>query len=79
MPPEYFFPILGMGFALAWGVIGTARWYLKERLDAEAKRGALGGADVHPANQAEHIRTRRTRANRRTVDCALIVLSPPNG
>lgn len=48
MPPEYFFPLLGMGFALSWGVIGTVRWYLKERLDSEAKRGSLGeaGADT---------------------------------
>ena len=34
MAPEYFFPLLGMVFALSWGVIGTVRWYLKERLRA---------------------------------------------
>jgi hypothetical protein len=32
MPPEYFFPMLGMTFALAWGVIGTVRWYLRQKL-----------------------------------------------
>lgn len=34
MPPEYFYPMLGMVFALGWGVLGTVRWYLKERLKA---------------------------------------------
>ena len=46
MPPEYFFPILGMGFALCWGLIGTARWYLKERLRAESRHDSLSGDDV---------------------------------
>lgn len=46
MPPEYFFPILGMGFALSWGVIGTVRWYLKERLEAESRRDSLAGSDA---------------------------------
>jgi hypothetical protein len=46
MPPEYFFPMLGMGFALCWGVIGTVRWYLKEQLRAELQRDSLtGGAN----------------------------------
>ena len=43
MPPEYFFPMMGMGFVLAWGVIGTARWYLKARLEADSQRNALSG------------------------------------
>ena len=43
MPPEYFFPVMGMGFVLAWGVIGTVRWYLKARLDADAQRNSLAG------------------------------------
>ena len=46
MPPEYFFPILGMGFALSWGVIGTIRWALNERFKAEARRDSLAGPDV---------------------------------
>ena len=46
MPPEYFFPILGMGFALCWGMIGTVRWYLKERLRAESQRESLTGDDA---------------------------------
>ena len=46
MPPEYFFPMLGMGFALAWGVIGTVKWYLKERLDAGSHRDSLTGHDI---------------------------------
>jgi len=45
MAPEYFFPMLGMGFALAWGVIGTARWYLKERLAADERRESRIGTD----------------------------------
>jgi hypothetical protein len=53
MPPEYFFPLLGMGFALAWGVIGTARWYLKERLDAESKRSSLSGTDIETIHALE--------------------------
>lgn len=36
MPPEYFFPLLGMVFALSWGVLGTIRWYVKERLRARS-------------------------------------------
>ncbi|HWP36181.1 MAG TPA: hypothetical protein VNL18_01385 [Gemmatimonadales bacterium] len=35
LPPEYFFPMLGMAFALGWGVLGTFRWFVKERLRAE--------------------------------------------
>lgn len=46
MPPEYFFPMLGMGFALCWGVIGTVRWYLKARLEAESERKSLAGEDL---------------------------------
>lgn len=42
MPPEYFFPLAGMMFALGWGVIGTIRWYLKARLQA----GAGGGGQA---------------------------------
>ena len=53
MPPEYFFPLLGMGFALAWGVIGTTRWYLKERLDAESKRHSLSGAEIETVHALE--------------------------
>jgi hypothetical protein len=34
MPPEYFFPLLGMTFALGWGVLATMRWYVKQRLRA---------------------------------------------
>ncbi len=46
MPPEYFFPILGMGFALCSALIGTVRWYLKERLRAESQRDSLTGDDA---------------------------------
>lgn len=46
MPPEYFFPMLGMGFALGWGVLGTIRWYLKERLDAASGRDSITGAEI---------------------------------
>jgi len=53
MPPEYFFPILGMGFALSWGVIGTVKWYLKERLDAQSRRDSLAGADLEPIRALE--------------------------
>lgn len=53
MPPEYFFPLLGMGFALAWGVIGTARWYLKERLESESKLHSLSGADIETMHALE--------------------------
>lgn len=42
MEPQYFFPMLGMGFALAWGVIGTVRWAIKERLRILEQAG--GGA-----------------------------------
>jgi len=40
MAPEYFFPLLGMMFALSWGVIGTVRWYLKERMRSQQQAGA---------------------------------------
>jgi hypothetical protein len=46
MPPEYFFPVIGMGFALSWGVIGTVRWYLKERLEADSRRASQIGPDA---------------------------------
>lgn len=45
MPPEYFFPTLGMGFALVMTVIGTVRWYLRERLKADARRHSLTELD----------------------------------
>ena len=45
MPPEYFFPMLGMGFALVMTAIGTVRWYLKERLEADARRHSLTAHD----------------------------------
>ena len=35
MDPQYFYPLLGMVFALAWGVLGTFRWYAKEKLKIE--------------------------------------------
>ena len=38
MAPEYFFPLLGMMFALAWGVLGTFRWYAKEKLRSSSQR-----------------------------------------
>lgn len=41
MPPEYFFPLLGMMFALGWGVLGTVRWYLKARMHAGRPGDAL--------------------------------------
>lgn len=44
MPPEYFFPLAGMMFALGWGVIGTVRWYLKERLYSRRQEAVGGGA-----------------------------------
>ena len=53
MPPEYFFPIIGMGFALSWGVIGTVRWYLKAQLDAETKRHSLNGVDIETVHLLE--------------------------
>jgi hypothetical protein len=53
MPPEYFFPLIGMGFALSWGVIGTVRWYLKERLDAESKRESLSAPDLEAVHALE--------------------------
>ena len=53
MPPEYFFPVIGMGFALSWGVIGTIRWYLKERLDAESRRHSLTGEDSETVHALE--------------------------
>jgi hypothetical protein len=45
MPPEYFYALLGMGFAAFWGVIGTVRWYLRARLEAESSRPSLGGGE----------------------------------
>ena len=39
MPPEYFFPLLGFAFAAFWGVIGTGKWYLRERLKAQEQGG----------------------------------------
>jgi hypothetical protein len=53
MPPEYFFPLLGMGFALSWGVIGTVRWALKERFEAEARRESLTGPDIESVRALE--------------------------
>jgi len=53
MPPEYFFPLLGVGFALCWGVIGTVRWYLKERLEAESQRDSLTGTDIESIRALE--------------------------
>jgi hypothetical protein len=53
MPPEYFFPMLGMGFALCWGVIGTVRWYLKERLRAESRQDSLSGDDSEAVRALE--------------------------
>jgi hypothetical protein len=53
MPPEYFFPLLGMGFALCWGVIGTVRWYLKEQLRAESQRDSLTGDDTDSVRALE--------------------------
>ncbi|HLB35792.1 MAG TPA: hypothetical protein VJL31_04420 [Gemmatimonadales bacterium] len=44
MAPEYFFPMLGMAFVLAWGVIGTFRWYAGEKLKIE-RRNAAPAAD----------------------------------
>lgn len=40
MPPEYFFPLLGMGFAFGFGIMGMVRWYLKERMRLQAGRSA---------------------------------------
>ena len=53
MPPEYFFPMLGMGFALCWGVIGTVRGAMKERFEAEARRESLAGPDVEVIHALE--------------------------
>jgi transcriptional regulator with XRE-family HTH domain len=53
MPPEYFWPMLGMGFALGWGLIGTVRWYLKERLQAEFQRDSLTGDDAESVRALE--------------------------
>ena len=53
MPPEYFFPMLGMGFALGWGVIGTVRWYLNERLRLESRRHSLSGGDSEAVRALE--------------------------
>ncbi len=55
MPPQYFWPLLGMGFALCWGLIGTVRWYLKERLQAESERDSLTG------NNGESVRALEDR------------------
>jgi len=41
MEPQYFFPLLGMVFALGWGVLGTVRWYLGQKLRADRADGAL--------------------------------------
>jgi hypothetical protein len=43
MPPEYFFPLLGMTFALAWGLLGTIRWYAKEKLKDERRGTEVRG------------------------------------
>jgi hypothetical protein len=53
MPPEYFFPMLGMGFALCWGVIGTVRWFLRERLRLESQRHSLTGDDSEAVRALE--------------------------
>ena len=45
MPPEYFYPLLGTFFALAWGVIGTVRWLAKEKFRSSA-RGGLDGEEA---------------------------------
>lgn len=42
MPPEYFFPMLGMAFALAWGVLATVRGYAKEKFKAERENPTVG-------------------------------------
>ena len=41
MPPEYFYPLLGMGFAFGFGIMGTIRWYLRQRMQLQA--GQHGG------------------------------------
>jgi hypothetical protein len=51
MPPEYFFPMLGMAFALGWGVLGTVRWYAKQKLRAQLRPAA--GAQEERLEQLE--------------------------
>lgn len=53
MPPEYFFPLLGMAFVLSWGVIGTVRRYLSDRVQAEARRGSLASEDLETIHALE--------------------------
>ncbi len=53
MPLEYLLLLLGMGFALSGGVVGTVRWYLKQRIDADAKRDSLAGPGIEAIHLLE--------------------------
>ncbi|HXV85887.1 MAG TPA: hypothetical protein VD793_04265 [Gemmatimonadales bacterium] len=54
-PPEYFFPMLGMAFALAWGGLATFRWYVKEKLRISSGAGGSGEQAARVAALEERI------------------------
>ncbi|HEX9580740.1 MAG TPA: hypothetical protein VF970_06510 [Gemmatimonadales bacterium] len=56
LPPEYFFPVLGMAFALAWGGLATFRWYVKEKLRASS--GTVGAGAAEQAERLAHLEGR---------------------
>lgn len=45
MAPEYFYPLLGFAFAFGFGVLGTIRWYVRERFRVMAGQQAGGDGE----------------------------------